>query len=249
MHEENEYGIAAHWLYKERDKGAEHGAQDKVREALKWAEQIKNWQEKHHGTEMAPEDFLRAMKVEFFKDRTFAITPHGDVIDLPAGATPVDFAYQIHSEIGDTCIGARVNAQLAPLDYELRSGDLVEIVTQKGKRPSEDWLKFVKTSMARDHIKASLRRKQASLHNRRLPTKAELRVVVLDRVGLIKDLSTTISRSHVNIISFRAFNPHGGKFPVDKIEVGTADKDKLEKLVLKLKKIRGVREVSYQLIS
>jgi len=262
MHDEDEIGVAAHWVYEQQRamSGAEKPATlsaggegffrksfQKLTRELTWVQQLRRWQEKYRNPEADPEEFIKTMKVDFFQDRIFAVTPKGDVVDLPWGATPVDFAYHIHSEVGNGCVGAKVNGQIAPLDHELHSGDVVEILTQKNKKPSEDWLKFAKTSIAREHIKAALKAKTRTLGGRSVPTKAELRVVVKDRVGLIKDLSTIIARSHVNIVSFTAYNPKGGKYPVDKIEIGTADRAKIEKLILKLKKIKEVQEVSYQL--
>jgi GTP pyrophosphokinase len=189
------------------------------------------------------------MKIDFFRDRIFAITPHGDVIDLPARATPVDFAYHVHSAIGDSCTGARVNGAIVPLDYELQSGDMVEIITQKGKRPSEDWLAFVQTSIARDHIRAVLRQKRRIADGgQRAASRAELKITVEDRVGLIKDLSTAIARNHMNILAFHSDNAKGSRYPFDKIEIQTTDKVKIEKLIVKLKAIRGVKEISYKLI-
>lgn len=159
MHEESENGIAAHWLYKQ-------GAQspNKTNE-LKWVSQLRAWQENYMSSDS--EEFLESLKIEFFKHRIFAITPKGEVIDLPSGSTPVDFAYHIHTEIGNNCIGAKINGEIAPLNRELRSGDMVEILTQKNKRPSEDWLKFAKSSMAKNHIKINVRKKQTSLRNRK----------------------------------------------------------------------------------
>src|SRR6266481_5613394 len=151
MHDANEHGIAAHWLYDQKKTGGETAPKNIARE-LQWVEQLKNWQETYRGAETNPEEFLQAMKIDFFKDRIFAITPRGDVIDLPKDATPIDFGYHIHSVIGDTAVGAKVNHQIVPLDHKLSSGDLVEIVTQKNKKPSEDWLIFVKTAAAREHI-------------------------------------------------------------------------------------------------
>lgn len=246
MHEENEHGIAAHWLYKQKKTGQmEKGFLQKIRDEVRWVQQLRQWQSRY--TDVNSEDFVQAMKIDFFKDRIFVITPKGDVVDLPAGATPVDFAYYIHTQVGNSCVGAKVNNQFVSLDQELKSGDMVEILTQKNKRPSEDWLKFVKTSVARNHIRAALREKHSGFY-KRSPTRAELRIVVKDRVGLIKDISTVIARSHINIISFQALNPHGGKFPIDKVEIGTTDRDKIEKLILKLKKIKEVQEISYQLV-
>lgn len=157
MHDESENGIAAHWLYKQ---GA--SLPDKKSD-IKWVAQLRAWQENYADSE----DFIESLKVDFFKHRIFAITPKGEVIDLPAGSTPVDFAYHIHTEIGNNCTGAKINGEIVPLNHELRSGDLVEILTQKNKKPSEDWLKFVKSSMARNHIKINTRKKQSSLRNRK----------------------------------------------------------------------------------
>jgi (p)ppGpp synthase/HD superfamily hydrolase len=187
------------------------------------------------------------MKIDFFKDRIFAITPKGDVIDLPEHSTPVDFAYHIHSEVGNSCSGAKVNDALVPLDHELKSGDMVEIVIQKGRKPSEDWLKFVKTSIARDHIKVALRQKNLLARKAQLPTKTELKIAVDERIGLIKDISTVIARSHISILAFEAKQQPGSRFSIDRVEINTTDRQKIEKLILKLKKIHGVREVGYKL--
>jgi GTP pyrophosphokinase len=153
MHEESENGIAAHWLYKEK-RGAR-------KDELKLVSQLRAWQE--FSGDMDAEEFIESLKTDFFKHRMFAITPKGEVIDLPAGATPVDFAYHVHTEIGNSCVGAKVNGEMVPLGHELQSGDLVEILTQKNKKPSGDWLKFAKSSMAKDRIRASMREKNSNL--------------------------------------------------------------------------------------
>ncbi len=249
MHEENENGIAAHWIYHERrsEGGKTFKSPQKLAEEVGWVQQLRRWQSTHEqGSDS--EEFLEAMKVDFFKDRIFAITPRGDVIDLPEGSTPIDFAYHIHTQIGDSCVGAKVNGQFVPLDYKLHSGDLVEILMQKNKKPSEDWLKFVKTSGARDHIRAALRTKNSSFQKERRPTKTEFHVVVEDRVGLLKDITSVIARSHLNITNLRTNTSPGSRFPMDKIQCDTTDKRKIEKVILKLKRIEGVREVSYKLI-
>jgi GTP diphosphokinase / guanosine-3',5'-bis(diphosphate) 3'-diphosphatase len=248
MHDENENGIAAHWLYEQdRQKPGNPGVSSRRLAAeLEWVQQLRRWQEKFDNANS--EEFLRSMKIDFFKDRIFAITPDGDVIDLPKGATPVDFAYMIHSEIGNTCIGAKVNGSLVPLNHELQSGDIVLIMTQKGKKPSEEWLEFAKTGGAREHIRAAMRKGNNLLKSTKIPTRTELKIVVEDRVGLLKDITAALARSHVNILAFAAHDAKGGKFPTDKIEVATVDRQKVEKLILKLKSIKGVREVSYQLL-
>jgi GTP pyrophosphokinase len=244
MHEENEYGIAAHWLYKERQ-----AAPRALAETKKWVGQLKDWQAKYRSAEDDPAEFLGAMKVEFFKDRVFAITPRGDVIDLPSSATPVDFAYHIHSQIGNAAVGAKVNGQLVPLNHELQSGDIVDILTQKNKEPSEDWLTFVKSSAARDHIRSALSAKRRAVGGKREPARTEFKLIVEDRLGMIKDITTVIARSHANIVSFETANTPKNKLPVDRVIVSTTDKDKMEKLAVKLRRIPGVREVHWQLIS
>ncbi len=240
MHDRAERGIAAHWAYKD-SKGKNHKQHAKeVQADLEWVKELKNWQEAFKDPEMSPEDFMEAMKVNFFRHRIFPMTPHGEVIDLPSGATPVDFAYRIHSEVGNTCVGAKVNSHLVPLDHELQTGDMVEIITQKNKKPSEDWLRFVKTDGARGHIKDAL-------HKRKGPKPiGEFRIVVQDRVGLLKDISIAIARSHVNIIALHADVSPGSRYPIDKIKVDVIDREKLERLALKLKNIKGVREVDWK---
>jgi GTP pyrophosphokinase len=247
MHEENEYGVAAHWIYK--TKSSEKPASRKNdTEDVAWVQQLQSWQEHFSGKKIDPEEFIRAMKIDFFKERIFAITPRGDVIDLPIGATPVDFAYHVHSEIGNACTGARVNSMLVPLDHELRSGDMVTIITQKGKRPTEAWLKFVKTTLARERIRAAVREKNLLARGMMAPTHAELKIITEDRVGFIKDISMTIARNHMNITAFHTENPKGGRFPFNKVEIQSIDKPKIEKLILKLRKMKGVKEISYKLI-
>lgn len=254
MHEENEYGVAAHWLYKEKSDPISKGkgpSGQKLAAELKWVQQLKNWQERFSGQPGDdPEEFLRSMKIDFFQDRIFAVTPRGDVIDLPFGATPVDFAYHIHSEVGNSAIGAKVNGVVVSLDHPLRSGDVVEIATQKGKKPSEDWLRFVKTSVARDHIRLSLRKKESAIRAAAAGSKAlahtELKILVEDRVGLIKDISGTIAQSRIGIVSFHTESAKGGKLHLNRVDIQTNDRKKLDKIVLKLRGLRGVREVSYK---
>ncbi len=256
MHDENEYGVAAHWLYKQKTDPSgrvKAPSGQKLAAELKWVQQLKNWQEQFSGQSAAdPEGFLRSMKIDFFQDRIFAVTPRGDVIDLPFGSTPIDFAYHIHSEVGNSAVGARVNGAVVPLDYLLKSGDVVEVVTQKGKKPSEDWLRFVKTSIARDHIRISLRKKESAIRaaaaGSRSLARTELKLLVEDRVGLIKDISGTIAQSRIGILSFHTEAAKGGKFHMNKVEIQTNDKKKVEKIVARLQTVRGVREVGYKTI-
>lgn len=247
MHEEAETGVAAHWVYKQKQRnGLPKSPRIASEDELLWVQELRRWQEVYGEQIADPGKFLETMKVDFFRKRIFAITPHGEVIDLPSGATPVDFAYHIHSDVGNQCVGAKVNQRIVPLDYELQSGDMVEIITQKNKKPSEDWLKFAKTGAARDKIRSALRKKHRLFE--RPPSKVEFRIVVEDRTGLIKDVSIAIARSHVSISHLETNASPGSKFPIDKVICDTGDKQKIEKLVLKLKQIKGIREITYKLI-
>jgi GTP pyrophosphokinase len=250
MHDENEYGIAAHWLYKQRGSGGEKISGQKLATELKWVQQLKNWQEQFSGQTTDPEEFLRSMKIDFFQDRIFAVTPHGDVLDLPMGSTPIDFAYHVHSEIGNSAVGAKVNGVVVPLDHRLKSGDVVTVLTQKGKKPSEDWLRFVKTTVAMDHIRLALRKKMGSPAwvATKAPVRAELKITVEDRVGLIKDISGIIAQSRIAILSFHTENTKGGKLHINKVEIQTADKKKIDKIVARMKEVGGVKEVSYRVV-
>lgn len=147
MHQEAEFGVAAHWHYDER--GVRMPAKD-----LRWAKELAQIQ-KEVLVNFAD---LEELKVDFFRNRIFVFTPQGDVIDLPEAATPIDFAYHVHSAVGNSCTGAKVNDHLVSLETPLQSGDVVEIITDKNrKRPNPDWLKTAKTHLARAHIKSSLK--------------------------------------------------------------------------------------------
>jgi GTP pyrophosphokinase len=141
MHQRAEYGIAAHWGYKEGASRAD----------VAWLNRIVDWQQDTHD----PQEFMETLKVDLEQDEVFVFTPKGDVVTLPVGATPIDFAYSIHTEVGHRCIGARVNGRLVPLDSRLHSGDTVEVFTSKveGAGPSRDWLKVVVTPRARNKIR------------------------------------------------------------------------------------------------
>ena len=145
MHRTAEYGIAAHWRYKEGKQT------DKLDDKLYWLRQILDWQNETRD----PNEFMDALKVDLFSDEVFVFTPKGDVVNLPRGATPIDFAYRIHSAIGNKCIGAKINGRIVTLDSQLETGDFVEIMTSSASRgPSQDWLKLCKTSEAKSKIRA-----------------------------------------------------------------------------------------------
>ena len=148
MHRVNEEGIAAHWQYKEGGQ-----VNDKSQQQFAWLRQLLEWQRDLED----PNEFLDTVKYDLFTDEVFVFTPRGEVISLKRGGTPVDFAYSIHSEIGNRCAGAKVNGRMVPLRHELRNGDMVEIITNKQQKPSKDWLSFVRTSKARTKIRNYVR--------------------------------------------------------------------------------------------
>lgn len=154
MHRTAEYGIAAHWRYKEQQTKRDVEFENKIA----WLRQLMEWRREITDAK----EFVDSLKTDVFQDRVYVFTPRGDVIDLPAGSTPVDFAYHVHTEIGHRCRGARVNGRMVGLDYQLQNGDQVEIITAKRGGPSRDWLNphlnYVKTSRAREKIRQWFRR-------------------------------------------------------------------------------------------
>nr|WP_170271637.1 bifunctional (p)ppGpp synthetase/guanosine-3',5'-bis(diphosphate) 3'-pyrophosphohydrolase [Caldanaerobacter subterraneus] len=146
MHKTAEYGIAAHWRYKEGKT-----TEDEFDKKLVWLRQLLEWQKELKD----PKEFMETLKIDLFTDEVFVFTPKGDVISLPAGSTPIDFAYSIHTEIGHRMNGAKVNGRIVPINYQLKTGDIVEILVSpnKDRGPSRDWLQIVKTSQARNKIR------------------------------------------------------------------------------------------------
>lgn len=148
MHRVAERGIAAHWLYKEGSH-TNTGFEEKVA----WLRQVMDWLREMRD----PHEFMETLKIDLFEDEVFVFTPKGDVKSLPAGSTPVDFAFSVHTDVGLRCAGAKVNGRIVPLDYKLSNGEIVEILTTKTPNPSSDWLRFIKTSKARSKIRAWLK--------------------------------------------------------------------------------------------
>ncbi|MEW8973345.1 MAG: bifunctional (p)ppGpp synthetase/guanosine-3',5'-bis(diphosphate) 3'-pyrophosphohydrolase [Tissierellaceae bacterium] len=145
MHRTAEYGIAAHWKYKEGISKAES-----FDNKLAWLGQLLEWQRDLKD----PKDFMETLKIDFFTDEVFIFTPRGDVINLPEGSTPIDFAYRVHTDIGNSCVGAKINGRIVPLNYQLKNGNIVEIITSVSSGgPSRDWLKIVKSTQAKSKIR------------------------------------------------------------------------------------------------
>jgi GTP diphosphokinase / guanosine-3',5'-bis(diphosphate) 3'-diphosphatase len=178
MHRIAEEGIAAHWKYKEGRRGP--GDDD---QRIAWLRQLVEWQREMRD----PGEFMSTLKVDLYPEEVYAFTPRGRVIVLPRDATPIDFAYAIHSDVGNTCIGAKVNGTIRPLKYALRNGDVVEILTQAGHQPSKDWLLVVKTSKARNKIKhvinAAERTKAVEIGQKSLEREARRLGVNLGRIS------------------------------------------------------------------
>ena len=146
MHRMSEYGVAAHWRYKEKNAKADAS----LDQQLAWLREMVDWQDETQDSR----EFLKSLKVDLAPTEVFVFTPKGEVMSLRVGSTPVDFAYNIHTEVGNHCVGAKVNGAIVPLSYELQNGDRVEILTQKSATPSRDWLKLVKTPSARSKIRS-----------------------------------------------------------------------------------------------
>jgi GTP pyrophosphokinase len=181
MHQVSEVGIAAHWRYKEGTKSdREYDAK------LAWLRQLMDWQ--RDVSESDATEFVEGIKLDIFQDQVFVFTPKGDIKDLPAGATPLDFAYRIHTDVGHRTIGAKVNNRLVPLDYRLKNGDIVEIVTTKGEHgPSRDWLNVVRTSHAREKIRQWFKRKDRdeNISHGRESLERELRRLARTTIGAV----------------------------------------------------------------
>jgi GTP diphosphokinase / guanosine-3',5'-bis(diphosphate) 3'-diphosphatase len=195
MHEWAEEGIAAHWSYKE-GRAISSDDQDqikKLRDLLDVQQEIKN-----------PHEFMSNLKVALFPEEVYVFTPNGDVRSFPKGATPIDFAYSIHTDIGNKCIGAKVNRNIVPLKYQLQNGDRVEIITQAGHHPSKDWLKFVATSRAiakiRNWVKTEERKKSVTLGKDLLEREFRKHHLKFGQLAKTKEMEGVIAECHVETL-------------------------------------------------
>jgi GTP pyrophosphokinase len=180
MHRTAEYGIAAHWKYKEKVRDDRE-----FEEKLSWLRQLLDWQQDLKDAH----EFMEHLRIDLFADEVFVFTPRGDVIDLPAGSIPLDFAYKIHTDIGNHCVGAKVNGRIVPLEYKLKTGDIVEIITSKQGNPSRDWLKFVKSSQAKSKIRAWFKkeRREENIAKGKETLEREIRKLHLEPHLLLKE--------------------------------------------------------------
>ncbi|HEY0394389.1 MAG TPA: bifunctional (p)ppGpp synthetase/guanosine-3',5'-bis(diphosphate) 3'-pyrophosphohydrolase [Candidatus Elarobacter sp.] len=176
MHRTSEYGIAAHWRYKEG------GKKDDFEQKLTWLRSLLEWQNDMRDSRM----FMENLKIDLFDSQVFVFSPKGDVFSMPANASPLDFAYQVHTDVGHHCVGAKVNGKIVPLDSHIKNGDIVEILTNKSSKPSLDWLSVVKTSGAKHKIKQWFRKDKKEENTLR---GQELVEAELARAGLRPDLA------------------------------------------------------------
>ncbi len=202
MHEEAEYGVASHLHYSmekssgKTDKDLEKGTFAKSSQT-DFLKRIKEWQKQVGSTD----EFIEGLKIEFLDDRIYVFSPRGDIYDLPVGATPVDFAYEVHSKVGDTCRGAKVNGKIVPLSYKLSTRDVVEIISGKEPSPNRAWLDFIKTSKAKQHIRSFFRKFEFSKNH------AEGKKIVEEELSLlnlkISDITEHNLKSALSDTSFK----------------------------------------------
>lgn len=236
MHKEAEFGIAAHWAY---DESGKKKTVTKINDKkIEWVSRFQKWYQEHKN--FPTKDLLLDLKIDFFKDRIFALTPKGDVIDLPDGASPIDFAYHIHSEVGDRMFGAKVNGKMAQFSTILKSGDTVEILTQKNKKPTADWLNHTKTSLARNKIRSFL--KKRGQKPQEISETLEITVTAKDRVGILKECSEVFYRFKVNIDDLKT-DFKDKKYPKLIFSCKEPGSNSY-KILSSLKKIRGILNVA-----
>lgn len=196
MHLIAEYGIAAHWKYKEGKKGS-----DELAEKLHWLMELKELEEESEGSD----DFVETVKTDLYNDEIFVFTPKGRVIELPLGSTPIDFAYRIHTDIGNKCSGARVNGKIVPLTYGLSTGEIVQIITSPiSKGPSRDWLGVVKSPQAKSKIRAYFRKtdKDENIIKGKESFKRELKHYTLEYNDIVKNEYTDFTFKRFNVTSW-----------------------------------------------
>lgn len=203
MHEHAENGIAAHWSYSESNKNKKHLANLKEAE---WIAKLKNWLKDSDNQEL-----YQSLRTNFFSDRVFVLTPKGEAKDLPEGSTPLDFAYAVHTDLGHSAVGAKVNGKLVSFDYQLKNGQIVEIIRGKVKKPSQDWLRLVKSGEARKKIQSWFKHNGQSLQNNKEPERVRLLLTVKDRVGMLAEIGNIMKELKINVLEIKNNPPLKGK--------------------------------------
>ena len=227
MHLYNEFGMAAYLAYADAKQTKTYQEEKPIfadEEELKIIQNLRDWKEGF---------------TDIFKEKIYVLTPKGDVVELPANSTPLDFAYKIHTELGNHFAGARVNQKLVPIYYKLQNGDVVEILINKNRKPSPDWLNIVQSANAKKKIKAELKKNHFIFKPR---LNAEIKIIAQDRVGLLKDIANVISSQAINIIGSRSKTKKDLAYLYFTLQIN--DKKELESLKELIKtKIKEVIEI------
>lgn len=244
MHEEAENGITAHWVYSMSGKPHEGAKMD---EKVKWISELRDWQKEQVGTQ----EFLNSLKIDFFKNRIFVFTPQGDVIDLPEGATPIDFAYYIHTDIGSHCIGAKINGKMVSLDYQLKNGEVCDIIVNKKKVPSRNWINMAKTNYAKSKVRSFLKKEldieMPAAQNPQKTKNIEIKILMSDRVGMLKDILLEFEKAKINLNKVTT-DTSNKKVPVAVLNFFSKGGSSADQIAIKLQKIKGVKKVEKTLI-
>lgn len=240
MHEEAENGIAAHWAYSIKGKPKEGGKVDKE---ISWISELRDWQK----DSIKSYDFLNNLKIDLFKNRIFVFTPKGDVIDLPEGATPLDFAYNIHSDIGNHCSGAIVNNKMVSLDYHLQNGEICEILTNKNKKPSRGWIDLIKTNYAKNKIRNYLKKELGieivpSVNLQKIKN-YEIKITTSNRLGMVKDILSVFHKNKINLAKINTETANKTR-PVTTVSFSTKSGTMPDQITSQIKKIKGVKKVT-----
>ena len=243
MHNEAECGIAAHWAWEMAGKPASV-AKIPASPKFNWVKQLRQWHKAFDKDAQRDKSFLESLKIDFFKDRVFVLTPKGDVVDLPEGSTPIDFSYQIHSEIGNHMSAAKVNNRIVPFDYQLASGDMAEITVQKNKKPNPEWLTIAKTSLAKNHIRGYLKKTGylTETISKKAGKKTEIIITAKDRVGLLKDISSVFSSNNISIRDVLIKKDAG--YPKIHVIFSPKSSEQIKKIKTKLKTVKNVEQIS-----
>ncbi len=245
MHKEAEYGIAAHWAYNEIKLNKDYSVWHKKfnQKEFEWIKQLQEWEKNFTNSK----NFLKDITEEFFKDRIYVLTPKNDIIELAKDSTPIDFAYKIHTELGNQCISARVNNKIVPLDYKLQSGDIIEINIQKGKKPSLQWLEFVKMPSTKEKILKTLKNKDKNLKQTIKKQLLEIKITSFDRQGYLKDITNIFHEMKINILNL---NSQVSKNNMAKtiIKINILPDEKIKKLIQKIKNVKDTQDVNYKIV-